>query len=458
MTGLFSHKDFLLSTMAWLQLVLAALAALIFVQGRPVDRAIRLLNESGSKLEVYWVNSQTGDRVLMSTPVVHSGAVMPLNSFVGHEFEIHEVPSTKTGECKDQTCHSGSFVVSENDDQAVRILEGFEMVISDSKTQAKDEAEDIVDRCQAQAQKIIEESGGSADGALQAMELLSSCVESGVAHKLELANEEIAFQASVREDMAELLENYTCVDDSLDTTEDIDTSSFTDRDEVTHVVHIKHDRPSSKIHVVENFITIEECDAMEKAASRTLHRATVADGKGGSEYSPNRKAMQAGITVDWEKEEEGDPIARLSRRVYDYTNFVLDLGIEEHGQEDLMSIQYFGRGKNNTEEPPDRYTPHCTSGKMNECLSTNLHANKLHGSPFHCRRRRLHGPPTQDRDKNGDNGNVLQFAHVGRSYELSKCWRACQACGWKRHLFLLHQSRNENDGYWLYRALGLSRI
>lgn len=60
--------------------------------------------------------------------------------------------------------------------------------------------------------------------------------------------------------------------------------------------------------------------------------------------------------MHWEKEKNGDPIARLSRRVYDYTNYVLGLDIDEHGQEDLMSIQYFGRGANDT--APDRYTPH----------------------------------------------------------------------------------------------------
>lgn len=67
--------------------------------------------------------------------------------------------------------------------------------------------------------------------------------------------------------------------------------------------------------------------------------------------------MQAGIRVHWDKEKDGDPIARLSRRVYDYTNYVLGLDIQEHGQEDLMSIQYFGRGANDT--APDRYTAHC---------------------------------------------------------------------------------------------------
>merc|ERR1712194_8920 len=96
---------------------------------------------------------------------------------------------------------------------------------------------------------------------------------------------------------------------------------------------------------------------MSEAARTKLHKATVADGKGGSEYSEHRKAMQAGIEVNWEKEESGDKIAILSRRVYDFTNHILDLDIEENGQEDLMSIQYFGRGLNDT--APDRYTPHC---------------------------------------------------------------------------------------------------
>jgi hypothetical protein len=67
--------------------------------------------------------------------------------------------------------------------------------------------------------------------------------------------------------------------------------------------------------------------------------------------------MQAGIRVPWNEEKDDNPIARISRRVYDYTNYVLGLDINEHGQEDLMSIQYFGRGKNDT--APDRYMPHC---------------------------------------------------------------------------------------------------
>jgi hypothetical protein len=144
----------------------------------------------------------------------------------------------------------------------------------------------------------------------------------------------------------------------MDTSPDIDQHEWTsEKDEVTRVVHVKFDQPASRIHVVENFAYPEECDAMKETAAPRLRNASVADGKGGTEQTNHRKALQAGIRPEWDKEEDGDLVARLSRRVYDYTNYALGLDITEHGQEPLMSIQYFGRGYNDTE--PDRYTPHC---------------------------------------------------------------------------------------------------
>ena len=173
---------------------------------------------------------------------------------------------------------------------------------------------------------------------------------------MENANEEIAFQAQIRTKMAEGYENYTCADYDMPSTEPASTHTWY-YNRVRREVNVYLNRAASKIHLVKNFISPEECDAMGKAAERTLHRATVADGKGGSELSPSRKAMQAGIKIPWHKESEGDPLTTISRKVYDYVNHVLDLDIKENGQEDLMSIQYFGRGEG--DEEPDRYTPHC---------------------------------------------------------------------------------------------------
>jgi hypothetical protein len=239
------------------------------------------------------------------------------------------------------------------------IKKGLELVFVDDQIRAKIEAGELVKECQEKAKAGLEAANGDSEKTVAAMDDLVACVEVGVAETLSKANEEIAFQAKTRTGMGALMENYTCADLSLDSSEAVEETVWRGAaDHARRKVRIMLDRPASKVHVVEKFIGEEECKAMEAAAKPKLHRATVADGKGGSHYSEHRKAMQAGIKIPWAKEKDGDAIARLSRRVYDYVDHVLGLGIDEHGQEDLMSIQYVGRGLNDT-EAPDRYTPHC---------------------------------------------------------------------------------------------------
>ena len=224
----------------------------------------------------------------------------------------------------------------------------------------------MVQACQEQAKAKVLAAKDNTDEALKAMDELVACVEVGVASTISKSKEELSFQSRIRREMAAKMENYTCVDPKAVTNEPLETESWLSRnDRRYYQVQILLNRPASRIHVIDNFITKDECDAMEEAALPQLHRATVADGKGGSHYSEHRKAMQAGIKVPWNLETEGNPIARLSRRVYDYTEHVLGLGIKENGQEDLMSIQYFGRGENDT--APDRYMPHCDG----ECIGTS---------------------------------------------------------------------------------------
>jgi hypothetical protein len=83
------------------------------------------MNESGSRVEIYWIHPQTREATLMSSPNVMNGATFPLNSFVGHEFEVRELPSVKSGVCssEDQTCRSNFFTVSENADQSEQHFE-----------------------------------------------------------------------------------------------------------------------------------------------------------------------------------------------------------------------------------------------------------------------------------------------------------------------------------------------
>jgi hypothetical protein len=330
--------------------------------GRSASRHISILNNSGRRVEIYWINPDTGENVLMSDPHVVSGADFPLDSYVGHTFEARELPNKKTGECQSSSdspgeCHRAVFSVSENDNQIANITSNFELLFVDNKIKARAEAGDLVNACQEAAkQRLTSAVAAGSESTQLIMDDLIECVHSGVADALEKVNEEIGFQAEVRKQIAASLENYTCVDDTLNSTKDIREEIWHD-DGDRYTVHIKHDRKASKIHFIEEFIRQDECDMMLDLAKPTLHRAAVADGKGGSQVSNNRKAMQAGVPVPWDEEENDHPVARLSRRVYDYTNHVLGLNIDEFGQEELMSIQYFGRGRNDTE--PDQYTPHC---------------------------------------------------------------------------------------------------
>ena len=213
----------------------------------------------------------------------------------------------------------------------------------------------VVENCR---QMALDELSKSPNSSKEIIQQMKSCVELGVSASLLRVNDEIEFHSALRVQISGQMENHTCTDEDLDTTPDVATRHWiSTKDGQERTVHVKLDRPASRIHVIENFASVDECNAMEETARPKLHAASVADGKGGIQYSQNRKAQQAGITPNWKEEENGDLVAKLSRRVYEYTNYELGLNLTEKGQEPLMSIQYFGRGYNDTE--PDRYTPHC---------------------------------------------------------------------------------------------------
>jgi len=73
-----------------------------------------------------------------------------------------------------------------------------------------------------------------------------------------------------RKDIAAKLENYTCEDFTLATSPSVSSHVWHDgsamQDHIPRQINVMHDRPASKIHVIENFIDAEECHAMEEAA------------------------------------------------------------------------------------------------------------------------------------------------------------------------------------------------
>jgi len=250
-------------------LIFAAMAAgLVTLSEAGQDkRSINLLNQSGSKVEVHWIHPDTNERVLQSAPFIYNGATFTLNSFVSHEFEVRELPG-KDGKCKSgenkDTCGSGYFIVKDSDEQNFFIGKDIKVEYEDTRTVAKAQAQGLLTDCQRMALDAV---GADPTKAAEIIRNMATCVESSVAMEMETAREEITFQASVRKGMGELLENYTCADFDLPSSEPIRSETWRWKG-VPRKVDILHDRPASKVHVIKNFISTDECKAMEDAAEK----------------------------------------------------------------------------------------------------------------------------------------------------------------------------------------------
>lgn len=223
------------------------------------------------------------------------------------------------------------------------------------------EPSESMGKCRFEAKRKLikaKEAGHSKDALDRIVDQFRDCLVHGTVPNLMNMDKELLFEERVRKTISGKLENFTCTEDLAESTPDVDLREWTsEKDLITRRVHVKLDRPATQIHVVENFASIEECNAMEERVADKLGFATTEDGEGGAHVSRNRKAMQSYFEPDWSKEDEGDPILKLNRRIFDYANHALGLNITVYGQEPLMSIQYFGRGSSDLE--PDRYTPHC---------------------------------------------------------------------------------------------------
>ena len=348
---------------------------------------LKLRNESGEKLIVNWIHPSTHDAVLMD--YVEPNRTYTVNSFVSHRFQILQVPDEESGVCGggggddendvevdtgDQTCKMATFQISQRSEQAYVVKKGVQLEkdtleiptrsLAESVDMAiADDPEKVFADCKARAIEKLEQLNNNSDDSEIKQKILSDlkeCILVRLTPTIKASEDELEFERILRVEASMSVENFTCTDTSLETTPDVRQEDWVAKDDITRSVHIKFDRPESRIHVIENFASVEECQAMEEEAAKNLHVASTADGKGGTKISTSRKAWQAGIRPKFTPEGEpvdGNLIAVLSGRVYDYVNRVLDLNISHHGQEPLMSIQYFGRGYNDTE--PDRYTPHC---------------------------------------------------------------------------------------------------
>ena len=86
--------------------------------GNPLSRSMRVRNESGVKLDIFWIHPTTRELAASHTSGdgIVFGAESGILSYVGHEFEVREMPN-KHGKCHDTECRKTYFACNDNEDQ-----------------------------------------------------------------------------------------------------------------------------------------------------------------------------------------------------------------------------------------------------------------------------------------------------------------------------------------------------
>ena len=324
------------------------------------------------------------------------------------------------------------------------------------------------------AQEMVEEcvemmpstslSGSTIDAAEQANDF-SACMTDYVTRILMEKNQELHRELSMNREVAFHNEKFSCQDLERETSEPQYTTKWqhSESQKVHHNydVQVHLDRPASKIHVIPNFATQEECDAMIEAGKDWLQAAAVADGAGGSTVNKVRKANQG--HVHFHLDDEDQTIPNVFRRIYAYTHHATGLVLDVAGQETLNSIEYIGRGLNDTN--PDHYKPHC-DGHCNG--REHMEGMYTHRSTGHsCFSHTMSNSHKLNRTGLNDNSSRKSRCHHDYLHPCTRCWRShqfwprkCpyQAKSRRRHFLFLHGPRNSSKRQWVDGAQCLSRL
>ena len=151
----------------------------------------------------------------------------------------------------------------------------------------------------------------------------AECIADNVKESVNKLSESKSRITKYRYLMSSRLRNYTCADESLNTSTPL-SSKMTFILNKHYRVNSLFDTSHAKIWAIDDFISDEECAILEKYGGPRLQRATVAAEDGTSTVSNHRKAQQAGYEM---LSRPNDPMwyahitftNRLSRK-YTYTN------------------------------------------------------------------------------------------------------------------------------------------
>lgn len=97
-------------------IIWCALCTQLVWSGQP-NRHVEIMNESGKKMEVFWLDPRTGQNVKIADQnVIYNGASYELDSFVDHTFVLREVTrqNETCGSRGGRECHISYVTVSDS--------------------------------------------------------------------------------------------------------------------------------------------------------------------------------------------------------------------------------------------------------------------------------------------------------------------------------------------------------
>jgi len=290
---------------------------------------LKIINRSGHPVELFWVNTfiPEPELVMQTTKPIRNSSETNINSYDTHEFVI-KFYDKKLG--KEANFTKGPkeeiiYVTYDEDEQALKL----------KQTTKFDEIMDNISQGTKLCSRLSEDE-------------FTQCVADVIYEDITKITDAKEKAEKYRDLLSSRLRNYTCEDDSMNTSTPISSYNIRLHDKSVKV-EVLQDLPSAKIWYVDNFISEDECNVLVNHGRPLLVRATVAGEAGESVVSESRKAQQAGYSSH-HRHKEKDPLWPLFTRILQLTNAHTDYDLQPDGQEDFTIIQY---------NPSDQYTPHC---------------------------------------------------------------------------------------------------
>ena len=140
----------------------------------------------------------------------------------------------------------------------------FEIEFTDLTTRAEKKAQRLLNHCQS----LMEEN----DDPLSAVDAMADCMSKEINDTLTKEEEEIQFQSTLSQTMSTMIPSYVCGDPEVETSMSLQNKTWNYEifpgEYKEYKMQVYHERPTSKIFEIPEFIGRSECMALEAAMTR----------------------------------------------------------------------------------------------------------------------------------------------------------------------------------------------